>query len=82
MWPVFRWSFDDAYLARLSEDTISVYETPSMNLVDKKSIRIEGVKDFSWSPSDHIIRLPCPFKTQSIAAILYLKQIINLPQWS
>lgn len=29
----------------------SVYETPSMGLLDKKSLKIEGVRDFCWSPS-------------------------------
>ncbi|KAI8811782.1 eukaryotic translation initiation factor eIF2A-domain-containing protein [Cladochytrium replicatum] len=54
-WPIFKWSHDDKYLARLSPGTISVYETPSMNLVDKKSIKVEGVVAFNWSPADHII---------------------------
>jgi hypothetical protein len=29
-----------------SDDTISVYETPSMQLLDKKSFKLPGVKDF------------------------------------
>jgi translation initiation factor 3 subunit B len=28
---------------------ISIYEAPSMNLLDKKSLKIDGVKEFSWS---------------------------------
>lgn len=54
-WPVFKWSFDDKYFARLTEDTISIYETPSMGLLDKKSIKIPGVKDFSWSPTENLL---------------------------
>lgn len=28
VWPIFRWSHDDKYLARMGEDVLSVYETP------------------------------------------------------
>jgi len=54
-WPVFKWSHDDKYFARISKDTISVYETPSFGMVDKRSIKISGVKEFSWSPTDNMI---------------------------
>ncbi|KAG0145988.1 hypothetical protein CROQUDRAFT_657918 [Cronartium quercuum f. sp. fusiforme G11] len=50
-WPMFKWSGDDRYLARLTPgQAISVYETPGMGLLDKKSIKIEGVVDFEWCP--------------------------------
>jgi uncharacterized protein with WD repeat len=45
----------DKYFARIGEDLISVYETPSMSLLDKQSIKIPGVKDFCWSPKQNII---------------------------
>lgn len=49
---VFKWSPDDAYIARCNVGTgISIYELPSMGLLDKKSIKIEGVQDFEWRPS-------------------------------
>jgi len=54
-WPVLKWSHDDKYLARIGEDSISVYETPNMDLLDKKSIKIYGVKDFAWSPTANLI---------------------------
>jgi len=56
-WPIFKWSHDDKYFARIADDMnmISVYETPSMELLEKKSIKIPGVKSFSWSPNDYII---------------------------
>uniref|UniRef100_A0A2A4IW91 Eukaryotic translation initiation factor 3 subunit B n=1 Tax=Heliothis virescens TaxID=7102 RepID=A0A2A4IW91_HELVI len=54
-WPVFRWSKDDRYFARLGQDVLSVYETPSFGLLDKKSIKIPGIRDFSWSPTDNIV---------------------------
>ena len=56
VWPVFRWSFDDTYFARMTQDSqLSVYETPSFGLLDKKSIKVEGIKSFSWSPSSNIL---------------------------
>lgn len=51
-WPVFKWSSDDKYVARVVPgQSIQVYETPSMMLLKKKAIKIEGVVDFEWSPS-------------------------------
>ncbi|KAF2359212.1 Eukaryotic translation initiation factor 3 subunit B [Trinorchestia longiramus] len=55
VWPVFKWSPDDKYFARLGENLISIYETPSFGLLDKKSVKINGVKDFSWSPTNNFI---------------------------
>ncbi|KAK8730659.1 hypothetical protein OTU49_007860, partial [Cherax quadricarinatus] len=55
VWPVFKWSNDDKYFARIGEDVLSVYETPSFGLLDKKSIKVLGIKDFSWSPTDNIL---------------------------
>ncbi|PWN47621.1 translation initiation factor eIF-3b [Violaceomyces palustris] len=50
-WPFLKWSGDDKYCARLTPgQQISVYELPSMGLLDKKSIKIEGVVDFEWCP--------------------------------
>lgn len=51
IWPPLKFSADDKYAARLTPGTqISVYELPSMMLVDKKSIKIDGVADFEWGP--------------------------------
>jgi len=50
-WPAFKWSPDDKYVARVTPgQQISVYELPSMALLGKKSIKIEGVVDFEWCP--------------------------------
>lgn len=54
-WPIFRWSQDDKYFARIGTDVLSVYETSSFYLLDKKSIKIPGIRDFSWSPTDNVI---------------------------
>ena len=48
----FKWSSDDRYVARMLEgQSISVYELPRMGLLDKTTIKIEGVKDFEWAPA-------------------------------
>jgi len=65
-WPVFHWSHDDKYLARvqvlvskkqegIKREVISVYELPGMNLVNKKSMDVPGVREVMWSPSDNIL---------------------------
>jgi translation initiation factor 3 subunit B len=54
-WPVFKWSHDDKYFARCSTDVLSVYETPHFGLLDKKSFKIQGIRDFTWSPTTNII---------------------------
>ena len=51
-WPAFKWSADDKYVARLNPgSSVSVYELPRMNLLDKTAIKIEGVVDFEWAPA-------------------------------
>lgn len=51
-WPAFKWSADSKYVARMTTgQSISVYELPSMRLMDKVSIKIEGVQDFEWCPA-------------------------------
>ncbi len=50
-WPLLRWSPDDKYVARCNLGvSIQVYELPGMGLLDGKSIKIDGVCDFAWSP--------------------------------
>jgi translation initiation factor 3 subunit B len=39
--PIFKWSHDDKYFARMGIDMLSVYETPSFGLLDKKSIKVK-----------------------------------------
>ncbi|KAJ1327445.1 translation initiation factor 3 subunit B [Microdochium nivale] len=51
-WPAFKWSADDKYVARLTNgQSISVYELPNMNLLDKTTIKMDGVVDFEWAPA-------------------------------
>lgn len=51
----FKWSADDKYIARRGKDVISVYELPSMKLLDKKSVKADNIHDFFWSPTDSIL---------------------------
>lgn len=51
-WPVFKWSPDDKYVARvIPGSAIQIYETPNMNLLHRKAIKVDGVVDFEWSPA-------------------------------
>ncbi|KAI7859386.1 eukaryotic translation initiation factor eIF2A-domain-containing protein [Circinella umbellata] len=51
-WPMFKWSASDKYFARaVPGQQLSIYEAPSMGLVGKKSIKIDGIVDFEWSPA-------------------------------
>ncbi|KAJ3370507.1 Translation initiation factor 3 subunit b [Allomyces arbusculus] len=50
-WPLFKWSFDEAYFARIVGNAkLAVYEAPGMGLLDKKSIPIPGITEFEWMP--------------------------------
>ncbi|KAJ0872921.1 putative transcription factor WD40-like family [Helianthus annuus] len=61
-WPVFKWGGgkEDKYFARMGKNVISVYDTESFGLIDKKSIKVENVTDFSWSPTDPIFAIFVP----------------------
>ena len=37
-WPVFHWSHDEKYLARVGTDVISIYQTPSMDLLEQRAL--------------------------------------------
>lgn len=59
---LFRWSGgrDDKYFARMGKNILSVYETDTFSLIDKKSLKVENIMDFCWSPTDPIIALFVP----------------------
>ena len=63
----FQWSHDGNYIARMAKDkaggdVIQIYELPTMNLLDKKSLRAIGVRDFLWSPKDLTLTQPQPYR--------------------
>lgn len=64
IWILFvcRWAGgkDDKYFARIGKNVVSVYETETFSLIDKKSIKVENVMDFCWSPTDPILALFVP----------------------
>jgi translation initiation factor 3 subunit B len=56
----FAWSHDGAYLARMTKlsngnDSISIYATPTMTLLGKKSIVAPGAVDLCWSPTENVL---------------------------
>ncbi|CAI5470059.1 unnamed protein product [Closterium sp. Yama58-4] len=61
-WPVFRWAGgrEDKYFARLGKNCVSVYETSTMSLLDKKSLKADHVQDFTWSPAEPILAMYIP----------------------
>eukprot|EP00980_Cylindrotheca_fusiformis_P009809 scaffold2157_cov111-Cylindrotheca_fusiformis.AAC.3 len=73
--PPFLWSHDDQYLARMGKDLISIYSTPSMKLLDKKSLFAEGIEEFQWSPKANIIACWAPEQANSPAHV----DLIELP---
>jgi len=62
-WPLLKWSgggFEEGgkggFCAKVapSGDAVQVYELPAMTLLDKKSLRLEGLVEFQWSPAGPI----------------------------
>lgn len=74
-WPIFHWSHDDKFFARLNENAIAVYETPDMGLVDKRSIKLPHVRNFAWSPTDNVMAYWTPEVNDSPARV----SLIELP---
>lgn len=58
--PPFQWSHDDKYIARMGKDLISIYETPSMKLLEQKSLLTNGILEFTWSPKANLISYWAP----------------------
>lgn len=56
-WPIFKWAGgkDDTYFARMDKNAIKVYQAPDMGQLDKRPVKLDGVQDFLWSPSEAII---------------------------
>eukprot|EP01089_Gocevia_fonbrunei_P016729 TRINITY_DN5256_c0_g1_i1.p1 TRINITY_DN5256_c0_g1~~TRINITY_DN5256_c0_g1_i1.p1 ORF type:complete len:674 (+),score=165.09 TRINITY_DN5256_c0_g1_i1:136-2157(+) len=72
-WPVFLWSHDEKYFARLTGGVITVYETPSMKAVGGKPLPYTNIKEFSWSPSDNYIACWTPESGNTPARILLIE---------
>lgn len=70
---MFRWSHDDRYVARMGDEAIHIYETPSFFLLDLKSIKIPKLRSFSWSPTDNIIAYWVAEQTDVPAKVTLMK---------
>ena len=60
-----KWSPDGQFVAKLDihpsgTDIISIFELPSMKLLDKKSLVAAGALDFSWSPKKNMLAYWAP----------------------
>jgi len=73
--PAFQWSYDDRYLARMGTDIISIYETPSMKLLDQRSLITDGIREFQFSPRANILAYWAPEHGNAPAHV----DIIELP---
>ena len=66
------------YIARLGKGSISVYDLPDMGLLDKKSLKLEGVHEFAWSPSQPIL---CAYQTEQAGGNLPARiSLIGFPE--
>ena len=59
-WPIMKWSADDQFFARMIEDGVSVFESATGKLADKKPIKTKGVVAFEWSKSEPIFAYWAP----------------------
>jgi translation initiation factor 3 subunit B len=78
VWPYLQWSHDDKYVAKMKtgpQGCISVYEAETMGLLDKKSIKIENLLGFCWSPSDNYIT----YWTPELGNIPARVTLLNIP---
>mmetsp|Transcript_13914 Transcript_13914/g.19676 ORF Transcript_13914/g.19676 Transcript_13914/m.19676 type:complete len:709 (+) Transcript_13914:83-2209(+) len=73
--PPFKWSFDGKYIARKGEKVLYIYELPSMNLLDKKSLKADGIEDFEWSPGGSILAYWAPEQNNNPARV----SLIEIP---
>lgn len=75
-WPYVRFSSDDKYAARATEDMLVLYEVEedgSLSVIDKKPLQIEGIRDFAWSPSDPTLAYWTPGSDNSPARVALME---------
>ena len=73
--PPFQWSHDDAYLARMGKNIISVYDTNDFKLLDKRSLTADGIQEVQFSPKSNILACWSPEAGNSPAHV----DVIELP---
>ena len=71
---ILSWSFDDSHASRVMSDHVAIYEVPSFSLIDKKGLKIDSVREVSWSPVDlHLVYwVPGTENTPSRVALWHL----------
>ena len=78
---ILSWSFDDSHAARILGDHVAIYEVPSFSLIDKKGLKIDSVREVSWSPVDlHLVYwVPGTENTPSRVALWHLpsRQVVR-----
>lgn len=52
-WPHIQFSHDDAYACRVGQDFLAIYDTETFTVLDKKPVKVDGIKECMWSPVDH-----------------------------
>eukprot|EP01017_Pseudomicrothorax_dubius_P028177 TRINITY_DN3330_c0_g2_i1.p1 TRINITY_DN3330_c0_g2~~TRINITY_DN3330_c0_g2_i1.p1 ORF type:complete len:725 (-),score=234.41 TRINITY_DN3330_c0_g2_i1:98-2272(-) len=68
-WGKFKFSADSKYIARVTEELLSVYELPAVSLIvdtatgKKAAMKIPNLKEISWSPKENLLLCPA-FLTQ------------------
>lgn len=75
-WPIMKWSHDGSYFGRAVENGISVFCTPSMDLLDKAPIQMKGLTAFEWSPSDNFVAYWCP-EDGNVPAHVAVYDVVN-----
>ena len=66
------------YFARLNRNAISIYECPDMVLLDKKSLKLDGVQQFSWSPAEAVM---CAYQSEQAGGNLPARvALIKIPE--
>lgn len=75
-WPYFRWNMDDSYFSRLATDSLLVYHTDTFSLLEKKSIKIQNISDFEWSPANNIVSY-CVNEEKTVPARVVLMEMPN-----
>ncbi len=75
--PVFSFSPDDAYLARMGKDLITIYSTSDMKLLDRRSLNAPGIEAFEWAPKGdmNVLAYWCPERNNSPAHV----DIVSIP---
>jgi len=75
IWPAFQWSHDEKFFARLTSEGILIYESTTFKAIKGGGIKIQNIREFSWSPTDNVIACWIPENGNIPAKI----QMIEVP---